>query len=404
MKRTALVGVLLCCKMAACAATTGAGYRDASTDSRMSVDAVVAQDVVVDATLDARVDGGTRDPRCTRNPCLDRTLFRRGPALETIVVRPTGTVFALNRDEGTGTLRGGERHPEGLVDWGIHAFLTPRQEVVARGGFSSAVGGGAVPYRGVGLRIFDRGLGVAIADGRTLLNLPSNVSDPNASAEERYVLATDYRFESPIIDVMYRDNETTAVLLEDGSAYYMYRYSSSGPYPSRDDAGVVAPRRLPVDAPIAQLVMATNDVGAAVLRDGTVVEWGGSGLVLGRFDGHLGMPLHYVDGLRDIEKIAGGSNSSCALTRQHGVFCWGNSYHGQLGNGVVDLGSRDAYHPPGDPVSLPPVRDVIVGNSQACALTMGEEVYCWGDFRIGRVGDPNYAAFQPLPVRMTINE
>lgn len=103
--------------------------------------------------------------------------------------------------------------------------------------------------------------------------------------------------------------------------------------------------------------------------------------------------------------LAGGAPHACALHRSHDVLCWGSGANGYLGNGheddhnhpvavsglhdavqvegscalrrsgeVVCWGGEDtARHIPTPVPGLPPVARLL---EYACALTIGEEVYC----------------------------
>lgn len=82
--------------------------------------------------------------------------------------------------------------------------------------------------------------------------------------------------------------------------------------------------------------------------------------------------------------IAAGGGSTCAISSAGGVKCWGDNTDGQLGVGATGLGSRV----PVDVIGIDAqVRSLSVGNSHACAVTVGGAARCWGSNRHGELGD-----------------
>lgn len=80
------------------------------------------------------------------------------------------------------------------------------------------------------------------------------------------------------------------------------------------------------------------------------------------------------------------------------VFCWGSTTFGQLGDGVrLDLGVRAE---PAAVSGLPPVQDVAVGLSRACAVA-GDAIWCWGTVRrLGDAGTFEEVRFDAEPARL----
>jgi alpha-tubulin suppressor-like RCC1 family protein len=81
--------------------------------------------------------------------------------------------------------------------------------------------------------------------------------------------------------------------------------------------------------------------------------------------------------------VAAGSSHSCVALQDGSVLCWGNDESGQLGDGTVIQ-----YATPVDVLSLESnVSSVALGYSHSCALTLSGAVYCWGLNRYGQLGD-----------------
>lgn len=99
------------------------------------------------------------------------------------------------------------------------------------------------------------------------------------------------------------------------------------------------------------------------------------------------MPGIPVGSLTDVRAVAAGDNTSCAVTGDGGVWCWGDGSHGQLGNGQISTVNFHSAAPvqvmvqqPGQPglTALSSARSVAVGTQFACAVSMDGSVFCWG--------------------------
>jgi alpha-tubulin suppressor-like RCC1 family protein len=83
--------------------------------------------------------------------------------------------------------------------------------------------------------------------------------------------------------------------------------------------------------------------------------------------------------------VALGLDSSCALTTEGAVKCWGYNGHDELGNGQ---GPSDRSMPFGDVIGLHAgVTAVTAGVRHHCALTAAGAVKCWGANYAGALGD-----------------
>ncbi len=94
-----------------------------------------------------------------------------------------------------------------------------------------------------------------------------------------------------------------------------------------------------------------------------------------------------VTGLAGATAISVGGNSACALLLDGAVQCWGQNRYGQLGNGTTITSTT--------PVAVSGLADATAvstggayqGEGAACALLSGGTVQCWGDNYHGELGN-----------------
>ncbi|MFA5333722.1 MAG: hypothetical protein WC376_04475 [Candidatus Nanoarchaeia archaeon] len=94
------------------------------------------------------------------------------------------------------------------------------------------------------------------------------------------------------------------------------------------------------------------------------------------------------------ESISAGKYSACRIFKTaSGAICWGNNYHGELGNDLVE--------------SINPVlvsgnynfSSISIGDSHACAIKTDNSVVCWGSNEYGQLG--NELTRSNVPVSIT---
>ena len=81
--------------------------------------------------------------------------------------------------------------------------------------------------------------------------------------------------------------------------------------------------------------------------------------------------------------VASGDEFACALMADGGIKCWGANSYGQLGVGANSVQSTS----PVDVLLPAPARTIATGFRHACAELVDDSMVCWGDNRVGQLGD-----------------
>jgi hypothetical protein len=99
--------------------------------------------------------------------------------------------------------------------------------------------------------------------------------------------------------------------------------------------------------------------------------------------------------------ISSGGRSTCGITVDAVMLCWGYNGEGQLGIGQAPAGSGPvfAFPQPTATTGNLTFRQIVASLYHACAVTLSSVGYCWGVNHDGRLGTNNLAA-QNAPTRM----
>jgi alpha-tubulin suppressor-like RCC1 family protein len=143
----------------------------------------------------------------------------------------------------------------------------------------------------------------------------------------------------------------------------------------------------------AQLIFAGAGQSAAISSSGELFTWG--------FD--IGLRASQivptvVPGLMGVQNLRLSPQASCVVAN-HRLYCWGDDFWGQLGDGST-MPSRALR-------SIPfpaDVEQVSLGDRYACALLSSGDVWCWGKENVyGELGDDSMLGhFPPVRVPLTM--
>jgi alpha-tubulin suppressor-like RCC1 family protein len=140
----------------------------------------------------------------------------------------------------------------------------------------------------------------------------------------------------------------------------------------------------------------------ALLTAGTVDCWGYD------YDGEVGngqsglvnvspTPVVGLAGLK-VKAVSVGQEHACALISDGTVWCWGDNYAGELGNGTVSVGANQDILSPVNVVGLNDAIQISAGDDFTCALESNGAVVCWGDNSIAELGNGTMSVNpQPMP-------
>ena len=149
----------------------------------------------------------------------------------------------------------------------------------------------------------------------------------------------------------------------------------------------------PVPTPVAGgLKFATLSAGWAwtcgITTDGAAYCWGGS------FYGALGngttanqlIPTPVAGGLK-FASLSAGDGHTCGVTMSGAAYCWGDNQYGQLGDGTTTQRPVPTPVVGGHSFAVVSAGTIVPFFGHTCGVTTSGVVYCWGDNFAGELGD-----------------
>jgi alpha-tubulin suppressor-like RCC1 family protein len=105
---------------------------------------------------------------------------------------------------------------------------------------------------------------------------------------------------------------------------------------------------------------------------------------------HSALPVAVVDASGNLpgmqfKSITSGEVHGCGLTQAGAAYCWGHNASGQLGNGTTQDSSMPVLVSGGKNFTL-----IAAGQDSTCGLTSDNQIYCWGYNHSGQLGDGDH--------------
>lgn len=145
-----------------------------------------------------------------------------------------------------------------------------------------------------------------------------------------------------------------------------------------------------VDASIVQLV-ATDNLSAVLLSDGSVYAWGtfrcNEGILGFSKETNIQDVPKKLENVKNIVQIAGGKDHILALDKKGIVYAWGNGQHYQLGRKILERHRMSALEP--HQFGLYNIKYIASGDFHCFAIDKNDRVFSWGLNQFGQCGVTN---------------
>jgi len=92
---------------------------------------------------------------------------------------------------------------------------------------------------------------------------------------------------------------------------------------------------------------------------------------------------------KTVVSVSAGSNSSCAITSEGKLFCWGQNQYGQIGDNTTTTARVPTAVVMSGALINKTVLSVDIGVARTCLVASDNNAYCWGRNFYGQLGNGN---------------
>jgi alpha-tubulin suppressor-like RCC1 family protein len=90
---------------------------------------------------------------------------------------------------------------------------------------------------------------------------------------------------------------------------------------------------------------------------------------------------------KTIKQIAPGSVHTCAIASDDRAYCWGDNYYGELGNNSQNSSLVPVAVDTSGVLAGKTIKQITAGGSHVCAIASDDLMYCWGRNESGQLGN-----------------
>ncbi|MEO8107319.1 MAG: RCC1 repeat-containing protein [Actinomycetes bacterium] len=151
-------------------------------------------------------------------------------------------------------------------------------------------------------------------------------------------------------------------------------------------------------------ITAGDVFSCAIASAGKAYCWGGGGqgqLGNGAMTAQSAKPVRVdTSGVlsgKTLVAIDAGYAHVCALDTAGRVYCWGNNFYGELGNGLTKNRASPVAVDVSGALAGKTLADISAGDATTCAVSSAGRAYCWGDGGSGQIGDGTTSSRNVVP-------